>query len=162
MRSRENAAERLGRDFAARVGKTRHGVSRGTLQGLGERHIPPYSGFMGDSVAHRLQLGHERRKKKSRALPGGAWLPAAERREREGSGARACSSWAASWAAGWGRNQGLAWPPGRQGGLPSFSFFLSKFFSVFFSKTFFQIAFCAKTNKIKTETTHKNTMLQHE
>ena len=95
----------------------------------------------GVPVAREEKGGEE-----ARLLPGLGWLAAAggEGKARgwlAASGPRARGEEEAGWAAccaGW-----------------AFSFFLSKLFSVFFSKTFFQIAFCAKTNKTKTETSHQ-------
>ena len=120
------------------------------FKGLGEIKSRENRVWKGFGSRTRLRLGHERGKKKSRALPCGAWLPAAERRGREGMRARAGQL---------GRSGELAGPPGQQGGFP-LSFFFQFLFCLLFQNLFPNSILKAQTNKIKTGTiTHTKKIL---
>ena len=87
------------------------------FKGLGEIKSRENRVWKGFGSRTRLRLGHERGKKKSRALPCGAWLPAAERR---GIRARARVAWPL------GRKLGRAerdWAERKEGGGESWARF---------------------------------------
>ena len=121
--------------------------TRGWRMKMGGERVAAMWGRVSASQGRGVPVARvEKWGEEARLLPGLGWLAAA------GGEGKARGWLAASGPRARGKKEQAGLPAALAGPFP---FFLSKLFSVFFSKTFFQITFCAKTNNTKTETSHQ-------